>query len=86
MSADAREASKRDGRGAVEHALHDGEDFELLVTMAEPDADRLTADAPFETKLTVIGRIVEGDDLRIRGDDGGERTLEVGGWEHLRGE
>lgn len=85
VSGCAGEASQRDGRTALEHALDDGEDFELLVTMSENDADRLLRDVPFETAVTVIGRIVEGDEMRIRGADGEEKLLEPGGYEHLRG-
>jgi len=85
ISAYAGEASNRDGRPALEHALDDGEDFELLVTMSEDDAKRLVDEPPFDTKLTVIGRIIEGDDLVIRDADGDERILEPGGYEHLRG-
>jgi len=86
VSADARKASGRDGRAALEHALHDGEDFELLMTMAEGDAQRLVKDKPFTTPVTIIGTVREGNELFIRGADGAERVLEVRGYEHLRGE
>jgi len=86
ISADAVEASSRDGRSPLEHALHDGEDFELLVTMTEADAERLISETPFETKLTLVGRIVEGSGVSIRGKDGKDRPLSAGGYEHLRGE
>jgi thiamine-monophosphate kinase len=76
--------SQRDGRTPLDHALNDGEDFELLVAMSAADASRLAADAPFGTRATVIGRIVAGSEMRIRSADGRERTLEPGGYEHLR--
>jgi len=85
VSADARKASERDGRPALEHALHDGEDFELLVTMAEADARRLLEDKPFETKVTVIGSVRAGNDLFLRRPGGEERVLDVKGYEHLLG-
>ncbi len=88
ISPDAATMSKADGRAPADHALNDGEDFELLATMSEADAARLVADKPFATKVTVIGRIVEGNDLRLRsaGPPGaGERTLQPGGYEHLSG-
>jgi len=53
--------------------------------MSEKDAARLVRRAPFETKLSVIGRIVKGDALRLRDARGRERTLQPGGYEHLRG-
>ncbi len=85
ISAYAGEASNRDGRPALDHALNDGEDFELLFTMTEADAKRLIVGAPFETRLTVVGRIIEGDELLIRSAEGEERTLEPEGYEHLHG-
>ena len=85
VSSAARKMSKKDGRPPVDHALNDGEDFELLVTMSARDAARLVNDAPFETKLAVVGRIVKGGSMRIRDARGRERALKVGGYEHLRG-
>lgn len=85
ISQDAKAASVRDDRSTLDHALNDGEDFELLVTLSEADAVRLLKDKPFETRLTVVGRIVKGDGLLIRASDGGETTLEPGGYEHLHG-
>ena len=85
ISAYAGEASNRDGEPALEHALNDGEDFELLFTMTEADAKRLIAEPPFETRLTVVGRIIEGDEMLLRTADGEERVLEPGGYEHLHG-
>ena len=86
ISRDARKMSKKDGRSPAEHALDDGEDFELLITMSEKDATRLLKRAPFDTKLTRIGRIVKGGELRVRAADGKERALQPGGYEHLRGD
>jgi len=85
ISPDAVAASKADGGTPLAHALDDGEDFELLVTLAETDALRLVADAPCGTRVTAVGRIVAGDTLTLRGADGRERALEPGGYEHLRG-
>jgi thiamine-monophosphate kinase len=83
VSRDARRAAKVDGRSATEHALDDGEDFELIVTMSGRDAQRVLARPPFRTRLTAIGRIVRKPGLFIRTRDGKERRLEPGGYEHL---
>jgi thiamine monophosphate kinase len=64
---DAVELSKRDGRPALEHALHDGEDHELLFTAK--------SQPPLGTH---IGSITA--DLAIRDEDG--QNLEAKGWEH----
>jgi len=81
ISTAARTLSKRDGRPALTHALSDGEDFELLFTVAaRADRGKLEAawSKKFSTRLTCIGRFT--------------RTLETGalnlgdfhGYEHLR--
>ncbi|RMG04927.1 MAG: thiamine-monophosphate kinase [Planctomycetota bacterium] len=58
VSADAERLARQDGRSAVEHALGDGEDFELLFTMPPAEADRLIAEPPFDVPVTVIGECV----------------------------
>ena len=81
VSAAARTLARRDGRSALDHAMSDGEDFELLFSVAAR-ADRPAFETAwqkkFRTRLTCIGRFT--------------RTLEVGalplgdfnGYEHLR--
>ncbi len=56
---DAIELSKTSGRTPLEHAWSDGEDFELIVTMSQSDADRaLAAELPIPVAQigTVTGR------------------------------
>src|SRR5690606_18281319 len=56
----ARELAARDpARGsALEHALSDGEDFELLLVVAPHIADQWQAASPIAVPLTRIGTIV----------------------------
>lgn len=61
-----------DGRGPVEHALHDGEDYELL--FACPDE---TPPAP----AVRIGFVTPGPGVTLR-RDGGDEPLSARGWEH----
>ena len=66
-------------------ALTDGEDFELLFTVAAGDAVRLLDGwkAQFPgTRLSCIGKIVAGTGLRIR-DPQGVRELSAGGYTHF---
>jgi thiamine-monophosphate kinase len=85
VSDDAARLAERDGRSPLEHALHDGEDFELLFTVGEADAARLEAEKPLgRVPLTRIGRIVEGEGVWLVGEGGRRRPLEPGGWEHFR--
>ena len=81
VSAAARTLARRDGRSALDHAMSDGEDFELLFSIAAR-ADRPAFETAwrkkFRTRLTCIGRFT--------------RSIEVGalplgdfnGYEHLR--
>ena len=54
---DALILSASSGRTPFQHAWSDGEDFELLVTMSQKDADSL-AGQELDTQLTQIGNIV----------------------------
>ena len=81
LSAAARTLAKRDNRPALAHALSDGEDFELLFTVAAR-ADRAKFAAAwgrkFPTRLTCIGRFTRTlapDALNLD---------EFHGYEHLR--
>ena len=69
-------------RSPLDHALHDGEDFELLLAVAPADADRLLATQPVEgVTLTAVGRLTSAPDvLLIR--DGGAEPLSPGGFRH----
>lgn len=77
----ARELEQKDGRPALEHALHDGEDFELLCTVAPGNAGQLRELWPFETTITEIGEVT-GEDVLIEHADGSRTTLEPRGYEH----
>jgi len=60
---------RRDGRSPLEHALHDGEDYELLFTSSLP--------ASFPT----IGKITGEEGIWLV-RDGRREPLEPKGWEH----
>lgn len=69
------------GKDALWHALHDGEDFELLLTISPVQLKRLLSGWKLDTPLTVIGR-VEGDILLL--NNGGEQPviMDAGGFDH----
>ena len=82
VSEDAARAAELSGRTPLDHALGDGEDYELLFTMDQATAERLLADQPFDVAVTRIGEIVaSGATLVMPG--GTERPLEPSGWEHF---
>lgn len=75
---DARALAQESGRPALEHALGDGEDFELIVM-----ADARHHAALQGHGLLAIGEIVSDGGLWLRA--GGERSaLPPAGWEHFR--
>ena len=71
-----------DGKSALEHALSDGEDFELIFTVAPETAQALLAAPPFETPLTHIGYIEPNPGCRLQSADGSQRALPALGWRH----
>lgn len=72
LHADAGRAARADGRAAIDHALHDGEDHELLVLAAPRDVARLLARWPRRcAPLAVIGRARAGRGLWLVAGDRG---------------
>jgi thiamine-monophosphate kinase len=76
----ARES--RDDATAIDHALADGEDFELILAVAPGEADRLAKAFPFELPLTDIGCFTEQPGLWTRNKHGELQPLAPRGWEH----
>ncbi len=76
---DAVELSKRTGRPPLDHALGDGEDFELVFTVSADDAVKLLANPP--VPVWAIGEIVAEPGLWLL-QDGTKRPLAPAGWEH----
>jgi hypothetical protein len=83
VHADARRAARQDGRTPLDHALHDGEDHELIAALPARALDRLKRSAP---AVAVIGRVRSGSGLWILADDGRARRWRPaeGGWKHGR--
>jgi thiamine-monophosphate kinase len=64
-------------------ALNEGEDFELLFTLAPEQWYRLRSVWRGPTPITEIGRITDAGRMEIRLPDGQVASLEPGGYEHL---
>lgn len=84
IHADAVELSRTSGRSPLEHALSDGEDFELVFTVSPSDGERLLRNQPVPgVTLVKIGECVESG---LWLDEQGERrALEPRGWVHRVG-
>lgn len=70
-----------DDKSPLEHALGDGEDFELLFTVSPEDGSRLVENPPIDVPLTRIGEIVASSKCELI-DSQGKRELPRTGWLH----
>jgi thiamine-monophosphate kinase len=71
-----------DGCTPLDHALADGEDFELLFTVAADDGPRLLSAWNHSTPLSVIGHIRSEPGCRLQSTDGRLAELPPLGWTH----
>ena len=79
IHADAVELAKQTGRSPLDHALHDGEDFELIVGLR----GEVPESALDQHKLIEIGRLINERDLFLI-DRNGRHAIDKRGWEHFR--
>ncbi len=85
ISEAAVKLAETSGKSAMEHALGDGEDFELLFAVSEESWEKLLLKWPgtgIKTRLSCIGRVENNQGLRVAGSDGTLKMLEVTGYEH----
>jgi thiamine-monophosphate kinase len=88
ISDDARRLSRDRANGSVpfysplDHALSDGEDFELLLAVPPDEANRILIDQPLDVKITDIGQFIIESGLWQREAQGSKRPLVPQGWEH----
>lgn len=80
---DAVFLSQTSGRSSFEHAWSDGEDFELLVTMSQSDADKIEP-IDLGTPLTQIGKLTSRTGL-WKVDQGRHERLAPQGFVHESG-
>jgi thiamine-monophosphate kinase len=78
---DAQRLSARDGRSPLDHALNDGEDFELCLIARRDDLDALKASG---VSFDVLGEITREPGIRIRAADGTLKPFTARGFDHLQ--
>lgn len=81
---DAVRLSGTSGRSPLDHALDDGEDFELCLTLAPEDAERLLAAPHPPVRLYRIGEVRQTPGLWLRKTDGTSVEIQSAGFDHLR--
>ncbi len=73
---------RADGSTPLDHALDDGEDFELILAVAADDAQRMFSEQPLEVPLAAIGEFVAQPGLWQLDRQGTRSKLIPQGWEH----
>ncbi len=84
LSPDALALAREDGRSGLDHALSDGEDFELLVALPPPAWKALSRSAyPAQLAPFVrIGMIQAGGEIVVNTENGGAVPLRPQGYQH----
>lgn len=82
ISDDALELAEQTGRRPVEHALNDGEDYELLFCLSEKQAEPLVEKGLNGVEVSRIGEVTEAPDSHLLRPDGARECLRAGGWEY----
>lgn len=80
LSDEAR--NNNDERTPLEHALGDGEDFELLFTVRAEDGKRLLKSSPIAIPLSKIGEITEAGRYELIDENNEPQPLLRTGWVH----
>lgn len=82
ISAAAKRMAEEGQRSGVEHALRDGEDFELLIAASETTA-RLMLASPPQAGVFWIGEFTSELGVRLKTSDRPAEPLTATGYEHL---
>ena len=61
-------AAQQPGASALDHALSDGEDFELLLAVQLEEAERMCREQPLDVPITQIGRCIAQPGLYHKSD------------------
>jgi thiamine-monophosphate kinase len=77
---DAAAIAEKDNTSAVAHAMCDGEDYELLFTLAPADVVKVQAACP--GLVTRIGQITANVSIYLQDESGRQKTWPKGGWEY----
>lgn len=82
ISADARRLAASTDRTPLDHALGDGEDFELLLAAPPDVAAAILRDQPLGVAVTAVGTFIEERGLWRRDETGALVALEPTGYQH----
>ncbi len=72
-----------EGDERVRHALNDGEDYELVFCLSEPEAKEAARSGVLGTAVSIIGTARRGSRSFVVWPDGRREQLRGEGWQHL---
>ncbi|MFV1974151.1 MAG: thiamine-phosphate kinase [Candidatus Scalindua sp.] len=84
ISADAKRLARKTGLSALHHALHDGEDYELLFTLSGEESKKLLATRTFPARLSKIGHTNRSKGIKMQGVDGKLKRIKSIGYNHFK--
>jgi len=84
VSADAKRLARKTGLSALHHALHDGEDYELLFTLSDKESKKLLASRSFPAPLSKIGHINKSKGIKMQDADGKLKRIKSIGYKHFK--
>ncbi len=84
ISTDAKKLARETGLPALHHALHDGEDYELLFTISGKESKNLLAYKSFPARLSIIGHIKKSNGLKLRDSNSKLKKLKPIGYKHFK--
>jgi thiamine-monophosphate kinase len=82
ISPDAERLAPQSGCTALEHALGDGEDFELLIAASPETAEQMVHEQPLRVPITRIGSCIKEAGLWQISGDGELKELPPTGYQH----
>jgi thiamine-monophosphate kinase len=82
ISPDAVQLAATTRRTPLDHALGDGEDFELLIAAEPHEAERIVRDQPLGVPITRIGEFLEQEGLWLPDRERGLAPLAPTGYQH----
>ena len=83
VSDDAKKLAQKTGLSALHHALHDGEDYELLFTLSGKESRKLLALRSFPVRLSKIGHIKKSKGISMQGSNGKLKKIKPVGYKHF---
>ncbi len=84
ISADAKRLACKTGLSTLHHALHDGEDYELLFTLSDKESKKLLASKSFPARLSKIGHINKSKGIKMQGIDSKLKKIKSIGYKHFK--